>query len=205
MYYDFKKLKEISIITVIKDWGIKTKPRGNNSLYVLCPNPEHSDKDLGSCVATSSASVNAFNCFACGVKGSVIDFVAILERCNVPKAAQILAEQYGISEVASGSLKRKPKPILDAGECAVLGLKDCVFIKIPGEEKNETQVYTLMEFAEESKEDYNALLLCKAIDKLSAIKSFLKSEDAKYCPREITEEVLSSVILDVLEKGLIKT
>jgi len=202
MYYDFKKVKKIPITKIIEDWGIKSRKKNQASFYVLCPNPKHGDKELGSCVVTSNERINCFHCFSCGTKGGIVDFVAMFKRCSITDAAKILSEEYDICKTITH--KKKPKQFVAADDYAVIGLRDRAYIKFPGQDLNKTEVYTIAEFAEECPEDYNALIMAKTVEKLCAIEHFFQSEDAKYCPKEVTAETFQNVVFDVFEKAIIK-
>ena len=65
-----------------------------------------------------SLTKEAFNCFSCGAKGNVLDFVAAMEQCSVREAGLKLSDWFALGSAAStatasrgvSSKKRSRKP-----------------------------------------------------------------------------------------------
>lgn len=78
------------IVSVVENYGLKLK-RSGSSFQAVCP--FHKEK-------TPSFNVNPqmgiFKCFGCGVAGSAIKFVELMERCEFPEAVELLANNAGI-------------------------------------------------------------------------------------------------------------
>lgn len=78
------------IVSLAESYGLQLK-RVGSAFKALCP--FHDDKN-------PSLSINPrlqiFNCFSCGTKGGVFRFVQLMERCEFPDAALMLAERAGI-------------------------------------------------------------------------------------------------------------
>ncbi len=79
----FASAKERNLVEIAQTYGIKIRPAGK-TYQALCPiHNEH----------TPSFTIyppSRFICFGCGIKGSVIDFIMIMERCSAKEAAQKL-------------------------------------------------------------------------------------------------------------------
>jgi DNA primase len=88
---DFVRVKqEASFETVLERYGITLIGSGAQR-RALCPFHRETDP---SC--SFELKRNVFHCFACGVSGSVIDFVARMEACSLPAAAATIARWCGI-------------------------------------------------------------------------------------------------------------
>lgn len=99
--------------TVLDHYGLKLIRTGMQQ-FILCP--FHWE-------TTPSCSINLtkriFHCFGCGAKGTIIDFVAIMERINFPDAATKLA---AICEVeAQKSCDERPVQSHRCSQCRDLG------------------------------------------------------------------------------------
>lgn len=84
---DFTRVKdEASFETVLDHYGITAIGSGPQR-RVLCP---FHDETEPSCSVHLQWKV--FHCFGCGTAGSVLDFVAQMERCSLSQAAAAIAE-----------------------------------------------------------------------------------------------------------------
>lgn len=86
-WVDYKRLREsLDIGQVLKDYGVELKAKGDQ-LQGFCPLPRHQGRKR-----SPSFSVNTqrgiFQCFGCGAKGNVIEFVALMERLDPQDSAQ---------------------------------------------------------------------------------------------------------------------
>lgn len=209
MYYNYEKLKKLPITQVIGDFGIKHISKSTNSVLILCPNPNHADRKMGNCVATYDRKVNAFNCFSCGTKGSVIDLVAYTRGCNTKNAAKILSEHYGVEAEAPDKTKKQPEPMLTIDEWKVLGLNEVVHLNSPGEGSMNSKIYTLAEFAKDDPEGYEEMILNKVLHRLVWIDHYFKGEEAEYLRKEkgsknvsTIKEILTELVWDTAVKAL---
>ena len=79
------------IVDIVESYGVKLKRTGSSFLAVC---PFHNEK-------TPSFNVNPqlqiFKCFGCGVGGSAIKFVQLMERCEFPEAIEKLATRAGVT------------------------------------------------------------------------------------------------------------
>ncbi len=91
-WVDFKTIKQhVTMQMVLDHYGIKLR-RSGKELRGKCP----IHKGEGSDAFHVSVSKGAFNCFSCGAKGNVLDFVAGMEQCSLRDAALKLAEWFGL-------------------------------------------------------------------------------------------------------------
>ncbi|MGD8811073.1 MAG: CHC2 zinc finger domain-containing protein [Gammaproteobacteria bacterium] len=105
---DFAAIKgRVRFEAVLTTYGIALRGQGAERM-IRCP--FHDD-------ASPSCAVNLdrklFHCFACGAKGTVLDFVAEMEQCSIPEAARLLSQRQAVpgTSVASrvdGGVRRKP-------------------------------------------------------------------------------------------------
>ncbi len=83
--------------TVLANYGLKTRGQGAERM-ILCP--FHDDR-------SPSCSINlvhkVFHCFACGAKGTILDFVARMESCPIVDAARLLAGWCHLSDALPAS------------------------------------------------------------------------------------------------------
>jgi len=193
MYYDYGKIKSIPITNLVRDLGINYREKRKDALLILCPNSEHKDKKIGSCIATSNEKVNAFNCFACGAKGSVIDFMCFYRNCEAKEAAEKLAQMYNITGVKPvANPTAKSKALFTNGECEALGLKNTVSLKFPKSETiTKTETYTLSDFAQEDPGSFFFMVLLKILSKKSFIENYLLSDEAELLRKKGLGEVLT--------------
>jgi DNA primase len=83
---DFAAIKnQVRFEAVLANYGLEATGQGPEQM-IKCP--FHDDR-------SPSCSINLgkkiFHCFACGEKGTILDFVARLEPCSIAEAAQLLA------------------------------------------------------------------------------------------------------------------
>lgn len=76
--------RDVSLLGWVKSEGLSVRKRGKDYV-VMCPFHE---EDTASCVITPSK--NLFNCFGCGVGGTIIDWVMKRRNVSFPHAIEIL-------------------------------------------------------------------------------------------------------------------
>jgi DNA primase len=94
--------------TVLDHYGLKLIRTGMHR-FILCPFHRET---------TPSCSINLpkriFHCFGCDAKGTIIDFVAIMERINFQDAAMKLT---AICEIAARRSCNEPPVQSDSSQC----------------------------------------------------------------------------------------
>ena len=108
---DFAAIKEqVRFEAVLAQYRIEVRGQGAERM-IRCP--FHDD-------GTPSCAVNLdrrlFHCFACGEKGTVLDFVAGMERCSIAEAARLLARKHEGAAVpdlpeSAGTKRRAPRAV----------------------------------------------------------------------------------------------
>ena len=98
-WLDFDAIRRQARFAKILDhYGFKTVGTGEQR-FILCP--FHSE-------STPSCSVHLakglFHCFGCGAAGSIFDFVAMMERCELRAAAEVVANLFPLSEQRNGAI-----------------------------------------------------------------------------------------------------
>lgn len=112
-WVDFKAIKEkVGMTDILKHYGLLDglKERKNHELVGYCPiyDREAQYNKNSFCVNTKK---NAFNCFACGVGGNILDFVAQMEDVDIRKAGLLIQEWFDLTSAKKLARKgRKPKP-----------------------------------------------------------------------------------------------
>ena len=115
-WVDFKEVREsVSFEQVLRDYGVEFKAKGEgDQVQAFCPLPGHKGKGQKSPSFSARLSKPAaFQCFSCGAKGNVIDFVALMEGLdpedvgNVRMAALQLQARYLARERKSESPRRR--------------------------------------------------------------------------------------------------
>ncbi len=104
---------------VLNNYGLEYTQKGG-SIRMLCPFHEDTDPSLSITLeATGDAKPNTWHCFGCKKKGSIIDFVALLEGNDDPRAAAEfvatisdcgLAPPKSSGRRRAGGVDRSPKP-----------------------------------------------------------------------------------------------
>lgn len=86
-WLNYKELKtEIAFTDVFDHYGIEVKIKGNQATC-LCPLPSH-DGDSSSPSFSANLDRNIFQCFGCGAKGNILDFICLMEGKNPKDAKQ---------------------------------------------------------------------------------------------------------------------
>ncbi len=114
---NFQRMKEIPIGRVLARYGVKLRSSGGE-MRGQCPLPAHTSQE-----SRNSFSVNlGRNIWCCQsmscadarggqLGGTVLDFVAQMERCSIREAAGQLAEWFGGMESAAPTVEQKPRPV----------------------------------------------------------------------------------------------
>lgn len=109
---DFKYIRthpNVSFETVAAHYGLSLEKGGADpeQKKTLCP--FHDDQK-------PSLNINLekrnFHCFACGAKGNVLDFVALIQQIEIRPAAIALAEICGVETAAPSGGRQKPTPAM---------------------------------------------------------------------------------------------
>lgn len=97
-WVDFKAVKAaVTMQMVLDHYGVKSLTKSGDELRGACPIHKGSSRGKN---FTVNLRKNAFNCFSkdCRARGNVLDFVAVMERCELREAAVKLAEWFKIGE-----------------------------------------------------------------------------------------------------------
>ncbi len=111
-WVDFQAVREnLDVLVVLEHYGFDTRRNGQDQVKVCCP--FHDDKNP-SCGFNTAKRV--FNCFSCGAKGNVLDFIARMEGFDpdapreLREAALFAVETFGIDGGAhDGKSGNQPK------------------------------------------------------------------------------------------------
>jgi DNA primase len=86
-WLDFKSIKrEVKLESVLRHYGVELRRSGKDQYRGCCP--IHGGDGSDAFHANLAGSV--FHCFACAAGGTVLDFVAAMERCSLFEAARRL-------------------------------------------------------------------------------------------------------------------
>ena len=81
---DFGGIKQdVSIRTLLRHYGVQLRRSGRDQYRGRCPIHGGEGRDA----FHANFARNVFHCFACGAGGTVLDFVALMERCSLYEAA----------------------------------------------------------------------------------------------------------------------
>jgi len=93
-WIDFRVIKEqISMKMVLDRYGIDWLRTSNEGVRGQCP----IHKGQGNSSFHASLAKNVFQCFSCGARGNILDFVVQMERCTLPSAALKLVDWFALS------------------------------------------------------------------------------------------------------------
>jgi hypothetical protein len=107
-WVEFKRVKDsVSMQMVLDRYGVKGLTQSGDELRGACPIHKGS---LRSKNFTVNLRKNAFNCFSknCKARGNVLDFVALMEHCEIRDAALHLAEWFKVGECHDSSDNDQP-------------------------------------------------------------------------------------------------
>ncbi len=94
--------------TVLANYGLQTRGHGAERM-ALCP--FHDDRSPSCSI---NIEKNVFQCFACGEKGTILDFVAKMEQCSISESAQLVAGWCDLSSEVSAR-NRTAKALPESG------------------------------------------------------------------------------------------
>jgi DNA primase len=108
-WINFKELREkLDFAAVLAHYGVDLKSKRGDRQHGFCPLPTHGGNKRSASFSVHTAR-GIFQCFGCGAKGNVLDFVALMQGLDpgngqeLRKAALALAEAFGISTSRSGA------------------------------------------------------------------------------------------------------
>jgi DNA primase len=86
-WLDFKSIKrEANLESVLRHYRVDLRRSGKDQYRGCCPIHRGDGRDA----FNANMARNVFHCFACGAGGTVLDFVAAMERCSLYEAAEKL-------------------------------------------------------------------------------------------------------------------
>ena len=111
-WVDFTEVKAaVSMAMILEHYQINWLRKSKDQLRGRCP--IHDGE--GDRAFHVSLTKEAFNCFSCGAKGNVLDFVAAMEKCSVRDAALKLSDWFALASdsdkagASRGASKKKQK------------------------------------------------------------------------------------------------
>jgi DNA primase len=116
-WVDFAAIKQsVPLASLLRQYQVKLRRSGRDQYRGCCP----IHRGQGREVFHANLTRNVFHCFSCGAGGSVLDFVAAMERCTLREAAlQLAAEIAGPLKPRAGGqeqlVTRKSKPLSPLG------------------------------------------------------------------------------------------
>jgi DNA primase len=93
-WLDFKSIKRgVKLEAVLRYYHVELRRSGKDQYRGCCPIHRGDGRDA----FHVNLARNVFHCFACGAGGTVLDFMAAMERCSLYAAAQKLQDVAGSS------------------------------------------------------------------------------------------------------------
>ena len=106
-WLDFKSIKSgVKLEAVLRSYHVDLRRSGKDQYRGGCPIHRGDGRDA----FHVNLARDVFHCFACGAGGTVLDFVAMMERCSLYDAAQKLQDMAGSS--TQPRLKRGEKELV---------------------------------------------------------------------------------------------
>ena len=103
-WVSFQAVKEaVSMSMLVDHYQINWLRKSKDQLRGRCP--IHDGE--GNRAFHISLSKDAFNCFSCGAKGNVLDFVAAMEKCTVRDAALKITDWFAVEQGSAPESKPK--------------------------------------------------------------------------------------------------
>jgi hypothetical protein len=88
-WLDFKSIKRgVKLESVLRHYHVELRRSGKDQYRGCCPIHRGDGRDA----FHVNLARNVFHCFACGAGGTVLDFMAAMERCSLYAAAQKLQD-----------------------------------------------------------------------------------------------------------------
>lgn len=117
-WIDYTTLKQqVGFLPVLAHYGIKAPRRDSGSVKVLCPFHDDEKPSLSVDVTVGSGK---FQCFSCGERGNVLDFVQKMDACELRNTAERVAD---LNQVALPT-KEQPARGQERADTAVDRQKD---------------------------------------------------------------------------------
>ena len=116
-WVDFAAIKSsVALAPLLRQYQVKLHRSGPNQYRGCCPIHGGDGREA----FHANLTMNVFHCFACGAGGSVLDFVAAMERCTLREAALQLAHQAAphhapVTGCPSQLVTKKSKPLSPLG------------------------------------------------------------------------------------------
>lgn len=93
-WLDFAAIKQqVAFSVVLRQYQVPLRRSGRYQYRGICPIHRGRGRDA----FHVNLSQNVFHCFSCGAGGSVLDFVAAMERCSLRQAAMRLQQECGMA------------------------------------------------------------------------------------------------------------
>ena len=97
-WVDFDAIKQsVGLALVLRQYQVPLRRSGRDQYRGLCPIHRGEGREA----FHANLSRNLFHCFSCGAGGTVLDFVAAMERCTLREAARKLARETAVPGVAA--------------------------------------------------------------------------------------------------------
>ena|SRR5579875_2170653 len=99
-WLDFRLIKrEADLESVLRHYGVELRRSGKDQYRGRCPIHRGEGRDA----FHANTARNVFYCFACGAGGTVLDFIADMERCSLYEAAEKLETMISSFGLEAGS------------------------------------------------------------------------------------------------------
>jgi DNA primase len=117
-WVDFAAIKRsVELGPLLRQYQVQLRRSGRHQYRGCCPIHGGEGRDA----FHANLNQNVFHCFACGAGGTVLDFVAAMDRCSLREAALKLAHHihgpHSAAVIPSGSerVTKKSKPLSPLG------------------------------------------------------------------------------------------
>ena len=116
-WVDFAAIKRsVALAPLLRHYQVKLHRSGHDQYRGCCPIHGGDSREA----FHANLTKNVFHCFACGAGGTVLDFVAAMDRCSLQEAAWKLASETAtLSQPAPACAKplvtKKSKPVFPLG------------------------------------------------------------------------------------------
>jgi DNA primase len=117
-WVDFTAIKRsVELAPLLRQYQVKLRRSGRDQYRGCCPIHGGHGREA----FHANLSKNVFHCFSCGASGTVLDFVAAMDRCSLRAAALKLAHQTSVTHTefvplcSSERVTKKNKPLSPLG------------------------------------------------------------------------------------------
>jgi DNA primase len=116
-WVDFAAIKRsVALAPLLRHYEVKLHRSGRDQYRGCCPIHGGDSREA----FHANLTKNVFHCFACGAGGTVLDFVAAMDRCSLPEAAGKLTSQTAALRqptlaCAKPLVTKKTKPLSPLG------------------------------------------------------------------------------------------